>query len=85
MCSALSTGFENPAEFVSVLNEMYSKRGLPTIDIPDHYLDASRNKYLQVNNITPPIQTTPNIPLPIDTLNLPANTPIMSILHYPFP
>ena len=31
------------------------------------------------------ISLLPSIPLPIDTLNLPANTPIMSILQYPFP
>ena len=81
MCSALSTGFENPVEFVSVLNEMYSKKGLPTIDIPDHYLDASRNKYLQVNNITPPIQATPNIPAPNSPIPPSSTPPPYACIH----
>ena len=61
ICLELSKGIEKPTEFVSVLNEIYSKKGLPTIDIPNHFLDSSRNKFLQdKKNLIKETIATPN-------------------------
>ena len=45
ICKILSTGLENQVVFVSVVNEILSKYGIPTIEVPKHFLEYSRNKF----------------------------------------
>ena len=84
LCLKLSAGIEKPEEYVSVLNEMYSNKGLPTIDVPNHYLITSRNKYLQEKSIlldplSPPSQSLPNNTTSLtSTLSSTSSTPVTS-------
>ena len=84
LCLKLSVGIEKPEEYVSVLNEMYSNKGLPTIDVPNHYLITSRNKFLQEKSIlfdplSPPSQSLPNNTTSLtSTLSSTSSTPVTS-------
>ena len=75
ICHKLSTGIEKPSEYVSVLNEMFRNKGLPTIDVPNHYLESSRTKFVQVNYIYDPRIPPPSLhPLPTSTPSMSATS-----------
>ena len=75
ICHKLSTGIEKPTEYVSVLNEIFSNKGLPTIDIPNHYLESSRIKFVQVNSRYDPLIPPPSLhPLPTSTPSMSATS-----------
>ena len=59
ICKLLNDGMDNPVEYLSNINEIFSIQGLPFIEIPNHQLMSSQIKYARKTTATSLLSSTP--------------------------